>query len=71
MRVKSGLVVSRMTEEQLWARLHEDTYELEHGITTQGEVARRKAIPSEIRAIARELRSRGHQLPLFAADGRR
>jgi hypothetical protein len=53
-----------MTVDQLWKRFDGALYELDTPPATRADWARHKAIPSELRAISRELRMRGTQLTL-------
>lgn len=54
-----SLAVDRMTDTQLIRRLERIAAELEQSLVTDADVRRRKALPSELRAIARELAVRG------------
>lgn len=57
--MQRSLAVDRMTDMQLHRRLEAIAAELDRSLVTDADVRRRKAIPSELRAIARELATRG------------
>lgn len=65
MRTRRTIVVERMTHDQLYNRLYSIASELDMGVKDQGDYARLKMIPSELRAIAAELRLRGDQLRFY------
>lgn len=65
MSKKRAMEWERMTSAQLRERLIAISYDLEYQDGTDAWVRRRQAVPTELRAIARELAIRGTQLELF------